>query len=74
MTQEEFDAAGDGTHVPLSCEDHPELRWSCKRIALSLDHQGKWRYNGTRNLFFKHETGEECSCPSSKLYALVGEE
>lgn len=34
-------------HVILMCEDHPDLRWSCKEIAVS-----NGRYNGTRNIFF----------------------
>jgi hypothetical protein len=73
MTQQEFDDGIDGTHVPLTCEDHPNLRWSCKKIALSLDKGGRWRYNGSRNLFFKHETGVECACPTSKLHAVIEE-
>lgn len=30
MTKKEFDEGYDGLHVPLTCEDHPDLRWSCK--------------------------------------------
>ncbi len=34
-------------HVILTCENHPELRWSTKEIAVT---NGK--YNGCRNIFF----------------------
>jgi hypothetical protein len=34
-------------HVILTCINHPNLRWSCKEIAVS---NGK--YNGIRNIFF----------------------
>lgn len=71
MTQLEFNEGGDGTHVPLACENHPELRWSCKKIALTQDKDGRWRYNGSRHIFHKYEFGEECDCPSSKLYAVI---
>lgn len=37
-------------HVILTCELHPELRWSTKEIAVT-----DGRYNGTRNLFFMGE-------------------
>ena len=31
----------------LTCKHHPNLRWSCKDIAIS-----NGTYNGTRNIFF----------------------
>lgn len=34
-------------HVRLTCINHPELRWSCKEIAISNS-----KYNGQRNIFF----------------------
>jgi hypothetical protein len=71
-------------HVALTCENHPNLRWSCKGIAVDSD----GRYNGARNIFFfggvrtdgssvsvyDPETNtvfSECSCPGSKLIALT---
>lgn len=72
MTQKEFDAGNDGLHIPLTCENHPDLRWSCKKVALTLDDSGKLRYNGRRNVFFAGPLGErECSCPIEKLYAVL---
>lgn len=52
-------------HVILTCTNHPNLRWSTKRIAIS---DGK--YNGARNIFFKgvpsgkgmHEDGSGLDC------------
>jgi hypothetical protein len=68
----EFEAGHDGLHVPLTCENHPELRWSCKKIALSKDNDGKWRYNHSRNIFFFSDyPAKECDCPASKLYAII---
>ncbi len=34
-------------HVILTCKNHPNLRWSCKEIAVT-----NGRYNGSRNIFF----------------------
>lgn len=31
----------------LTCKNHPDLRWSCKDLAIT---NGK--YNGSRNIFF----------------------
>ena len=73
VTKQEFDEGHDGLHVPLTCEDHQDLRWSCKRVALSLDGGGKYRYNGWRNLFYAGHDDRECGCPSSKLYAIFEE-
>lgn len=67
----------------LFCENHPELRWHCKDIAISENGQ----YNGARNIFFfgqatkEKPNGEsvvdnkwviECDCPASKLKAIEG--
>lgn len=71
MTKQQFDAGHDGLHIPLTCENHSELRWSCKKVALSLDAAGKYRYNQQRKLFFITEGSEECDCPAKCLYALV---
>lgn len=35
-------------HASLTCKNHPQLRWSCKRIAISPT----GGYNGARNIFF----------------------
>jgi len=35
-------------HVILTCKNHPNLRWSCKEIAVNKNGS----YNGERNLFF----------------------
>lgn len=75
MTKTEFAAGHDGLHVPLTCEDHPEKRWSVKKISLSPDKDGKLRWNGSRSIFYKGHSdpnmGMECSCPVGKLYALL---
>lgn len=72
MTRKEFDEGYDGLHVPLTCENHPELRWSCKRIAISFDKDGIGRYNQMRNIFYVSDA-PECSCPSSKLRLILEE-
>lgn len=55
-------------HVDFVCENHPELRWTAKSIAASVDSCGDVRYNGTRNIFFASDyPAKECDCPSSKL-------
>lgn len=80
MTRTEFDAGYDGLHVPLTCENHPELRWSCKRIAITFDSEGVGRYNQSRNIFFsgamangEWQDAKECDCPSSKLRLILEE-
>ncbi len=51
-------------HVILTCENHPELRWSTKEIAVT-----NGRYNGQRNIFFKGvPTGEGMYPDGSGLY------
>lgn len=47
-------------HVILTCKNHPELRWSTKKIAFSPEaNNGQGGYNGTRHIFFIGElTGD----------------
>lgn len=74
MTRAEFDSGHDGTMVPLSCEDHPGLRWSCKKVAVSFDADGVGRYNGRRNVFFaSYPPAEECYCDVGKLRLVLEE-
>ena len=53
-------------HVTLTCRNHPDLRWSCKEIAIT-----NGRYNGQRNIFFDgHRDGGELilrPCPDALL-------
>lgn len=76
-----------GSHVMLTCENHPDLRWSCKWMAIT-----DRRYNGSRSLFFhgqvangkfvpgSDDTGgdghyiHECDCPATALILMEGEE
>ena len=51
----------DGQHVSLHCENHPELHWHCKIIAVSRN----GRYNGMRNIFQAQDY--ECPCPGASL-------
>jgi len=71
MTQNEYLAALPGQHVPLTCENHSHLRWSCKKMATSRDSQGQLRYNGLRSLFFDHGKSPECNCGLSKLFVVL---
>lgn len=42
-------------HAILTCKNHPNLRWSCKEIAVNKDGS----YNGSRGIYFDGEpTGE----------------
>lgn len=53
-------------HVELMCENHPNLRWHCKSIAVNEN----GRYNHSRNIFFNGANSMgvyECNCPASKL-------
>lgn len=65
-------------HVILTCEHHPELRWSTKEVAVS-----DGRYNGARHLYFNGtpsgegmysdgsglhcKPAQECDCPTACL-------
>jgi hypothetical protein len=73
VTRKEFDEGIDGTMVPLSCEEHPGLSWSCKKVAISFDKDGVGRYNGQRNIFFSTTDQQECECTSSKLRLILEE-
>lgn len=57
-------------HMEMKCENHPDLRWHCKAIAINRN----GRYNGSRNIFFRDWDGEaflkECDCPGSALIAV----
>jgi hypothetical protein len=48
-----------GAHIALTCEDHPDLRWTTKNID----------FIGARSLFFAgwDQGQNECPCPMSKL-------
>ncbi len=47
-----------GEHIPLTCKNHPDLRWSTKNIL----------HIGARTIFYDHEMTEpECDCPLSDL-------
>lgn len=71
MKKSLFDVGNDQLLVPLTCENHPEKMWLCRKISLSLSlPDGLYRYNHTR-AFFYEGPGPECDCPSEKLYALI---
>jgi len=50
-----------GEHIPLTCRNHPELRWHTKNID----------YVGARSIFYSTGSllkyGIECDCPFSDL-------
>lgn len=49
----------------LTCKNHPNLRWSCKDIAVSES----GTYNGTRSIFFNGEpTGKGMYYDGSGLH------
>jgi hypothetical protein len=60
-------------HVSLTCVNHPDLRWSCKEIAVNSIGQ----YNGCRSIFYcgtvKDNDNEElpqnaeCGCSADLL-------
>jgi len=61
-------------HVCLTCNHHPNPRWSCKSIAFT---PGKG-YNGARHIFYLGENGNilatpECKCPPTDLILAPGE-
>lgn len=45
-------------HVSLTCKNHPDLRWSCKEIAVKENPQPgePAAYNGSRGIFFAGKT------------------
>lgn len=54
------DTALYGEHIPLTCKNHPNLRWSTKNIERI----------GARSIFFtsgRAGTVDECQCPASDL-------
>lgn len=73
MTRKEFDDGYDGLHVPLTCENHPSLRWSCKRVAITFDSNGVGRYNQCRIIFYVSD-GPECSCSVNHLRLILEDE
>lgn len=70
-------------HAILTCRNHPDLRWSCKTIAVTGANPGDPAdYTGERRLFFDgratggmHPSGvgvqtafaPECACPTGDL-------
>lgn len=63
MTQQEFDEKHQGDMVSLICTNHPNLSWFCKKLSVTKDASGKYRWNGSRKLFYNYHTGqEECNC------------
>lgn len=73
MTRTQFNTAYDGQMIEMACENHPDVRYSCKRIAVNTapDSKGKHRYNGRRNIFDNSET--TCNCPIDAAYAVIEE-
>lgn len=55
------DKVAYGVHIPLTCVNHPHLRWSTKNIAPI----------GCRTIYFNlygvRDMGPECNCPASDL-------
>ena len=60
--------ASYGKHIPLTCENHPEKRWSTKNIS----------HIGARTIFYNRDgvegMGGECDCPLSSLRPLERDE
>lgn len=60
-----------GEHIPLTCKNHPELRWSTKNIG---GRASDGRIFFGRSVFFPssnwREGHEECDCPGSDLRCL----
>lgn len=56
-------------HIALTCKNHPNLRWSCKEIAVKDDPKPgePARYNGSRSIFFTSKSEEECPCMTEDL-------
>ena len=56
-----------GAHIPLTCKNHPEKRWSTKNIGCI----------GMRTIFYNlHNSpmGPECDCPGGSLRPLTEDE
>jgi hypothetical protein len=53
-------------HVSLTCINHPDLRWTCKAIAVSPYGNTEGAYNGVRHIFF-NSRAIECACPAKDL-------
>ena len=50
-----------GQHIPLTCVNHPDLRWSTKNIG----------YIGARSIFYTSwQVAPECACKGSDLRPL----
>lgn len=47
----------EGAHIPLTCINHPDMRWFTKNID----------YIGARSIFFDSFTDKECDCSISDL-------
>jgi hypothetical protein len=71
MTQAEFDAMLVGDMVILTCDNHPELQWSCKKLSTAPRADGKLTWNRMRGLFYATPELEECSCPIENLYVPI---
>lgn len=52
-------------HVTMHCENHPEMIYTCKSIAVN----NNGRYSAERNIFAVSEAAKyrECTCPGSAL-------
>jgi hypothetical protein len=55
-------------HIPLTCRNHPELRWSTKNID----------FIGARTIFYNLDNdpkmGRECDCPIADLIPVKPED
>jgi len=54
-----------GEHIPLTCVNHPDKRWSTKNI----DHIGVRSIY--YNLYNVSDMGDECDCPISDLVPVM---
>lgn len=59
----------EGQHIPLTCKNHPEKRWSTKNIGQHNPETGQLSLARSLfyNLFHDPEMGPECPCPISDL-------
>lgn len=54
----------EGAHIPLTCKNHPELRWFTKNID----------YIGARSIFFDGDWNtKECDCSINDLQVVPKE-